>query len=85
MYRKYVDLSDKLGRTDYEQYLTCHQSEWQEDVRKLAELYNRQGFTSGYMEGRSGVPYAVPKGKGDIDRGSAPKSWRCAGRYGYGG
>lgn len=66
MYRKYVDLYDKLGRTDYEQYLACHQSEWQEDVRKLAELYNRQGFTSGYMEGRSGVPYAVPKGKGDM-------------------
>ena len=29
MYRKYVDLYDKLGRTDYEQYLACHQSEWQ--------------------------------------------------------
>ena len=66
MYRKYVDLYDKLGRTDYEQYLACHESEWQEDVRKLAELYNRQGFTSGYMEGRSGVPYAVPTGKGDM-------------------
>ncbi|WP_455056815.1 U32 family peptidase [Jutongia sp.] len=66
MYRKYVDLYDKLGRTDYEQYLECHESEWQEDMRRLAELYNRQGFTSGYMEGRSGVPYAAPKGKGDM-------------------
>lgn len=54
MYRKYVDLYDELGREDYETYLRVNGKKWQEDMRKLGELYNRNGFTSGYLEGHTG-------------------------------
>lgn len=66
VYRKYVDLCASLGTEDFEKYLHAHQDMWQEDMRRLAELYNRQGFTSGYMEGKSGVPYEKKQGKGDM-------------------
>lgn len=64
MYRKYVDLCASLGSREYRNYLQKNASEWQEDLHKLAELYNRQGFTSGYMEGESGVPYQIKQGRG---------------------
>lgn len=54
VYRKYTDLYWALGKKEYEQYVKEHQEEWQEDLRCLAELYNRDGFTQGYLEGRSG-------------------------------
>lgn len=66
VYRKYVDLCASLGTEDFAKYLKAHQDMWQEDMRRLAELYNRQGFTSGYMEGKSGVPYEKKQGKGDM-------------------
>lgn len=66
IYRKYVDLCASLGEETYQDYLNSHSSMWQEDIRKLQELYNRQGFTSGYIEGRSGVPYEKKHGKGDM-------------------
>ena len=53
-YRKYTDLYFALGKEGYRQYLTEHSKEWQEDLRCLAELYNRNGFTQGYLEGLSG-------------------------------
>ncbi|RKI42933.1 U32 family peptidase [bacterium D16-51] len=54
VYRKYVDYYYKLGKRGYKEYLSGHQKEWQEDMRCLAELYNRNGFTQGYLEGLSG-------------------------------
>lgn len=54
IYRKYTDLYFALRKEGYRQYLAEHQKEWQEDLRCLAELYNRNGFTQGYLEGLSG-------------------------------
>lgn len=46
MYRKYVDLYRKEGRKGY------HVEE--EDIRKLADIYNRGGFSEGYYKKRNG-------------------------------
>ena len=54
MYRKYIDLYFELGREGYQEYLKQHDKEWQENLRQLAELYNRSGFTQGYLEGKAG-------------------------------
>lgn len=54
VYRKYTDLYGLLGKEGYQKYLCSHGKEWQEDLRKLAELYNRSGFTQGYLEGAAG-------------------------------
>lgn len=54
MYRKYIDLYFELGSEKYREYLKQHDKEWQEDLRCLAELYNRSGFTQGYLEGKAG-------------------------------
>lgn len=54
VYRKYTDLYDMFGKKGYQEYLASHDREWQEDLRKLAELYNRNGFTQGYLEGAAG-------------------------------
>ncbi len=54
VYRKYTDLYCDLGKKGYQKYLQEHEKEWQEDLRCLAELYNRDGFTQGYLEGDSG-------------------------------
>lgn len=56
IYRKYTDYYMQFGREGCREYLQEHQEEWQEDLRRLGELYNREGFTSGYLEGASGVP-----------------------------
>lgn len=66
MYRKYVDLYIKLGKEGYQAWQKENWREWQEDLRRLAEIYNREGFTAGYLEGLSGVPYAVRQGKGEM-------------------
>lgn len=55
MYRKYVDLYCCLGAEEYHNYLLKHKKEWEEDLRCLAELYNRNGFTQGYLEGKIGT------------------------------
>lgn len=73
MYRKYVDIYMRLGKEKYEAYLKKHQKDWEEDNRKLAELYNRSGFTSGYLEGKSGVPYARRDKKGEMISHLRPK------------
>ncbi len=73
MYRKYIDLYMKLGKEGYETYLNSHKKEWEEDNRKLAELYNRTGFTSGYLEGKSGVPYDKREGRGEMLSHLRPK------------
>lgn len=74
IYRKYVDLYFSLGRQGYRDYLVGHDKEWQEDLRRLAELYNRGGFTQGYLEGASGAPEKRSPGeRGTMLSGFRPK------------
>ncbi len=54
LFRKYVDLYASLGKEAYQGYIEKNRKEWEEDWRKAAELYNRNGFTQGYLEGMSG-------------------------------
>jgi len=54
VYRKYVDLYCSMGAEGYKNYFVEHGGEWQEDLRCLAELYNREGFTHGYLAGETG-------------------------------
>lgn len=50
MYRKYRDLYLELGSAKYRVWQQEHAAEWEDDLRKLAEIYNREGFTDGYLE-----------------------------------
>lgn len=54
IYRKYVDLYCGLGKAKYNAYIQEHQKEWNQDLQDLADIYNREGFTQGYLEGKSG-------------------------------
>ncbi|MCH5268266.1 MAG: U32 family peptidase [Lachnospiraceae bacterium] len=49
IYRKYRDMYLAMGEGSYENWKREHQDEWQENLRKLAEIYNREGFTDGYL------------------------------------
>lgn len=55
VYRYYVDLYQELGWEGFQKWQQEHQERWQDDLRKLAELYNREGFTSGYLQGKAGM------------------------------
>lgn len=48
-YRKYVDLYDKLGKDGYTKYRKEHPEELQTEVERLADVYNRGGFTDGFF------------------------------------
>lgn len=54
LYRYYVDLSCELGQDGFWHWQESHQEQWAEDLRKLAELYNREGFTHAYLTGDAG-------------------------------
>lgn len=54
VYRYYLDLYQELGQDGFRRWQQKHQGQWQDDRRKLAELYNREGFTSGYLLGEAG-------------------------------
>ena len=54
MYRKYVDLYFALGKEKYRDYIKKNQKEWEEDLQNLSDLYNREGFTQGYLTGQAG-------------------------------
>lgn len=74
MFRKYVDLYEQLGKTGYEEYISSNQEEFDNDLEKLKEIYNRGGFTQGYLEGLSGVPFKKKKsGKGNMLSAKRPK------------
>lgn len=49
MYRKYRDKYCDLGRESYAAWREKNEQEWNDDLRRLAELYNREGFTDGYL------------------------------------
>lgn len=53
IYRKYTDLYIELGRDGYNKYIKNSQEEFAHDIEMLAEVYNREGFTQGYLEGSS--------------------------------
>ena len=72
MYRKYVDLYAELGREEYKNYMISHKKEFNDDMKMLAEIYNRSGFTQGYLEGKAGVPCK----KKEIQRGGMLSSLR---------
>lgn len=55
VYRYYVDLYWELGQDGFAKWQNEHAEKWQDDLRKLAELYNREGFTGGYLEGKAGT------------------------------
>ncbi|MBQ2320779.1 MAG: U32 family peptidase [Lachnospiraceae bacterium] len=81
-YRKYVDLYRKYGKAGYDEYITGNKSELQKDIQRLAEIYNREGFTGGYMEGKAGVPFEKREsGKGVMLASKRPKhGGMCVGK-----
>lgn len=50
MYKKYITLYKKLGKDKYNRYIKSHEKELSYDIELLAEIYNREGFTCGYLE-----------------------------------
>lgn len=48
-YRKYVDLYDTLGKDGYVKYRKEHPELLQTEVERLADVYNRGGFTDGFF------------------------------------
>lgn len=61
MFRKYTDLYVELGKDGYRDYIKTNRAEFENDICHLKEIYNRGGFTQGYLEGRSGVPFEKKK------------------------
>lgn len=53
LYRKYTDFYMSYGSCGYEKYIQEHKKELLYDMRQLAEVYNREGFTSDYLSGRA--------------------------------
>lgn len=54
IYRKAVDLYYELGREGYYRYIGSHASEWQDFKTRLADLFNRGGFSEGYAFSETG-------------------------------
>ncbi len=53
-YRKYVDLYDELGKDGYRKYIKDHPELLQTEVERLADVYNRGGFTDGFFLRQNG-------------------------------
>ncbi len=51
VYRKYVDLYKEYGKEGYSDYIKRNGKDLKKDAAALAEMYNRTGFTHGYLEG----------------------------------
>lgn len=52
LYKKYTDIYMDYGSKGYAGYIEKHKTEFQNDMGKLAEVYNREGFTNGYLDGK---------------------------------
>lgn len=63
IFRKYTDLFADLGKNAFDEYIKQHKKEFDRDMENLQEIYNRGGFTQGYLEGLSGVPCEKRKDK----------------------
>ena len=53
-YRYFVDLYENLGAKQYREYLKRHPEEMKQAKLRLADLYNRGGFTDGYLKQHNG-------------------------------
>ena len=74
MFKKYVDLYMELGKEKYDSYMKKHSKELEKDMNELAEVYNRNGFTQGYLEGKAGVTGCGAKyGSADMLSSQRPK------------
>lgn len=49
IYRKYTDIYINYGREGYNAYIQKHKEDFRHDNEMLAEVYNREGFTDGYI------------------------------------
>lgn len=54
LYRKYVDLYQKLGAEGYNAYMVKNPGVLEEDWKNLMDLYNRGGFSEGYYREYNG-------------------------------
>ena len=63
IFRKYIDLFADMGKSAFDEYIKQHRKEFESDIKNLQEIYNRGGFTQGYLEALSGVPYENKKTK----------------------
>lgn len=73
LYRRYVDLYVELGKEDYAEYIKSNEKQLKEDMGKLLELYNRNGFTAGYLDGGSGDMCRDYQKRGDMLSARRPK------------
>lgn len=49
IYKKYTDIYINYGREGYNDYISKHKEDFRHDNEMLAEVYNREGFTDGYI------------------------------------
>lgn len=54
VYRKYIDLFYRLGYSEYIKYIKNNSVEFQNDILKMQDVYNRGGFTKGYFNQHNG-------------------------------
>jgi len=67
MYRKYTDIYKKTGAEGYKEYIKDNIKELLYDMGQLAEIYNRGGFTDGYIKGRrEGMMAGMRPGHGGV-------------------
>ena len=50
IYRRYADLCLEGGAEALRAFQTAHRTQWEEDNRLLSEIYNRGGFSGGYLD-----------------------------------
>ncbi len=77
IYRRWVDRYQQLGKAGYERYVAAHEDELKDDMRRLAELYNRGGFCSGYAfdeKGPAMMATSRPNHTG-VQVGAAKLTW----------
>lgn len=55
IYKKYIDKYFELGKEKYLEYINSHTSEFEVDIDKLTDIYNRGGFTDGYFYKHNGA------------------------------
>ncbi len=54
LYRKYVDLYQRMGADAYKEHMEKHPQLLENDRKKLMDLYNRGGFSEGYYHQHNG-------------------------------
>ncbi len=61
LYRKYVDLYQKLGADGYEAYMRKNQSDFDREISNVMDLYNRGNFSTGYYTCHNGKQMMSPE------------------------